>query len=507
MTTTAPHLELANVSKRFGATLALTGVDVTIGRGTVHSIVGENGAGKSTLGKIIAGVHTADSGEILLAGRPVEFRSPRQALDNGLTIVAQELALVPARSVIENVFLGQEDHAGPVVRRRSLRRRFAELVQRSGISVDGRALVGGLSVAQQQKVEILRALARNAELIVMDEPSARLTAAEAEVLDGIILGLAASGTTVVFVSHFLDEVLGVSDYITIMRDGKVVRTVPGAQATRAQLITDMIGRPLDSSFPDRVVPPDDARPVLQVSGLSRRGVFKDVSFEVRSGEIVVLAGLVGAGRSEVARAIYGGERIDSGTVEIDGRALHARNPAAAVRAGIAMIPESRKEQGLQLSRSVRENVSLPYLRELSTWGVVRTRSERAMVGASIASVGVRTASPEMPVSSLSGGNQQKVLFARSLLRPPSLLIADEPTRGVDVGAKRSIYDLIVKLAEDGMAVLVISSELEEVLGLAHRVLVMRNGEIAAELNGDRLTERDVIHAAFGHGLDTLTEEN
>ena len=502
----APHIELRGVTKKFGGTLALAGVDLTIVRGTVHSIIGENGAGKSTLGKIIAGVHAADSGEFRVAGRPVNFRSPRQALDHGLTIVAQELALVPARSVIENVFLGQEDHIGPLVRRRAVRRRFAELVDRSGIDVRGEASVASLSVAQQQKVEILRALARNAELIVMDEPSARLTAAEAEVLDGIVRGLAAAGTTVVFVSHFLDEVLAVSDRITIMRDGQVIRTLNGADATRPSLITDMIGRPLDASFPAQTPPDEGARPVLRVRDLSRHGQFKNVSFDVKAGEIVVLAGLVGAGRSEVARAIYGADKADSGTIELDGRPLRPRSPADAVRAGLAMIPESRKTQGLQQMRSIGDNVSLPHLAEFSRFGVVRAKAESQKVREIISAIGVKPETPDTPVSALSGGNQQKVLFARSLLRTPSLLIADEPTRGVDVGAKRSIYNLIAGLASDGMGVLIISSELEEVLGLAHRVLVMRGGEIAAELVGEQLNERDAMHAAFGHGLDTATEE-
>jgi simple sugar transport system ATP-binding protein/ribose transport system ATP-binding protein len=491
------HLELSGITKRFGGTLALADVDLTISRGSVHSIIGENGAGKSTLGKIIAGVYAADSGEIRIAGQPVQLRSPRQALDHGLTIVAQELALVPARTVIENVFLGQEDHSGPVVRRRALRHRFAELIESTGIEVPGQAVVGSLPVAQQQKVEVLRALARDAELIVMDEPSARLTAAETEVLDGIVRRLAAAGTTVVFVSHFLDEVLSISDFVTVLRDGRIIRTLPAAEATRSGLITDMIGRPLEAGFPPRTPPAAEAPPVLRVRDLTRHGVFEKVSFDVRAGEIVVLAGLVGAGRSEVARTIYGADKADHGSVELDGRPLRVRSPAGAVRAGVAMIPESRKEQGLQPTRSVRDNITLPHLAQLSHWGIVRTKLEAAQADEISAAVGVKTASPHSRVSALSGGNQQKVLFARSLFRTPRLLIADEPTRGVDVGAKRSIYDLIAKLALDGLAVLIISSELEEVLGLAHRALVLRNGELAAELSGEQLTGRNVIHAAFG----------
>ena len=497
MMSSTPHIELRGVTKRFGGTLALAGVDLAVGRGTVHSIVGENGAGKSTLGRIVSGVCAADSGEVRVAGRPVHLRSPRQALEHGVTVVAQELALLPARTVIENVFLGQEDHWGPVVRRRALRRRFAELADSSGIHVPAGAVVGSLPVAEQQKVEILRALARSAELIVMDEPSARLTAAESVVLDGIVRGLAAAGTTVVFISHFLDEVLSVSDVITVMRDGRVVRTVRGAEATRSGLITQMIGRPLDAGFPVRTPPAEGARPVLRVRDLGRRGVFRNVSFDVRAGEIVVLAGLVGAGRSEVARAIYGADRADTGSVELDGRPLRVRSPAGAVRAGLAMIPESRKEQGLLLGRSVSENVTLSSLAQLSRAGMVRPRPERRAVRDMLTRVDVRGGGQAMVASALSGGNQQKLLFARSLLRDPRVLIADEPTRGVDVGAKRAIYELLASLTESGLSVLLISSDVEEILGLAHRVLVMRAGRIVAELTGDEATESAVIGAAFG----------
>ncbi len=504
--TTTPHIELRAVTKRFGGTTALADVDLTIARGSVHALVGENGAGKSTLGKLVAGVHTADSGELLVAGQPVQFRSPRQALDHRLTLVAQELSLVPSRTVVENVFLGREDHLGPLVQRKALRRRFDALVARCGIDVPGDALAGALAVAEQQKVEILRALARDAELIVMDEPSARLTATEAKVLGRIVRSLAASGTTVVFVSHFLDEVLAISDVLTVMRDGRAVRTGPTSEESHDRIIEAMIGRKLESTFPPKVPPSLDAPEVLRVENLSRRGAFQDVSFSVHAGEILVLAGLVGAGRSEVVRAVYGADQSDGGRVLLRGQPLRAAHPAAAIRRGVAMVPEDRKAQGLQQVRSVRENITIPHLRLLSVGGVVRRRAESRRSSDIIASVGVKSQSPEHPVSALSGGNQQKVLFARSLLTTPKLLIADEPTRGVDVGAKRGIYDLVAHLATQGMAVLIVSSELEEVLGLAHRVLVMRGGSVTGEFSGDAISEHNVIKAAFGAVPDFADDE-
>ncbi len=491
------HVELRGVTKRFGATLALADVDLDVRRGTVHALVGENGAGKSTLGRVIAGVHAPDAGELRVAGRPVELRSPRQALDLGLTIIAQELALVPERSVVENVYLGIEDHRGPWVRRGALRRRFEELVETSGIVVAPDVPVGSLGVGEQQKVEILRALARRAGLIVMDEPTARLAAGETAALRATIRRLADGGTTVVFVSHFLDEILTLADTVTVMRDGRVVRSGPAADEDHRSLIEGMTGRKMEAAFPEKPSPKADAREVLRVSGLSRRGAFEDVSFTVRAGEIVALAGLVGAGRSETVRAVYGADRADRGSVTLDGKPLRVRHPRQAIARGVAMIPESRKDQGLLLTRSVRENVSLPFLRRLSRAGLVSTRRERHEAEQRTAEVGVKAASSEVAVSALSGGNQQKLLFARSLMQTPSLLIADEPTRGVDVGAKRAIYGLLADLAAHDMAILVVSSELEEVLGIAHRILVMRGGRLVAELDGRTASENDVMAAAFG----------
>lgn len=489
-------LEVRGLTKRFGATLALDQVDLKIGSGQIHALVGENGAGKSTLGKILSGVYQPDSGQLVLAGRSVEIRSPREALSHGITIIAQELSLVPTRSVIENVFLGIEDHRGAWILRKSIRRRFEELVETSGISLSADVLVNALKMGDQQKVEILRALARNAQVIVMDEPTARLSAEETMVLKEVMKSLKKRGKTVIFISHFLGDVLSISDAVTVMRDGRVIRTSHPLNETHDSLVEAMTGRTIGDLFPKKVFVASDSREVLVVMGLSRTGIFTGISLSVRAGEILALAGLVGSGRSEVARAIFGADRFDAGEIFLDGKPLVVRHPAQAISQGIAMIPESRKDQGLLLDRSVSENISLPYLGRLTKRFVINRAAENKLVKENMTITGVRAGSPSHPVRSLSGGNQQKVLFARSSAGSPRLLIADEPTRGVDVGAKRSIYDLIVAQAEAGMAVLVVSSELDEVIGLAHRVLVMREGAVVNELRGDEITENAVITSAF-----------
>jgi rhamnose transport system ATP-binding protein len=492
-----PAVEFRGISKSFGATVALADVSLTIERGNVHALVGENGAGKSTLGKILAGIIPPDSGELMLAGRAESFGSPRQALSAGVTMIAQELSLVPGRSVIENVFLGIEPHIGPFVRRREIRQRFDELVTRSGIEVSPYAAVGELRIGEQQKVEILRALARDARIIVMDEPTARLSLSETQTLLETIRQLSAAGTTIVFVSHFLEEVLEVADHVTIMRDARVIRTGPASGETRDSLIEGMTGRPLDAMFPPRATVSADAVDVLRVQGLEREGAFTDISLTVRAGEIVVLSGLVGSGRSEVLQAIYGGTPAHRGSLTLAGEPYRPKDVRAALRRGVAMIPESRKDLGLILQRSVADNITLPYLKETERAGLISRRKEDALASERMSRVGVKAQSPEVEVVTLSGGNQQKVLFARSLVRTPVLLLADEPTRGVDVGAKRSIYDLITDLAREGMGVLVVSSEIEEVMGIAHRILVMHQGRIVAEFDGHTAEEEAVIAAAFG----------
>ncbi|MDX6266367.1 MAG: ribose transport system ATP-binding protein [Frankiales bacterium] len=491
---TAPHMELRNVGKRFGGVQAVADLSLSIDRGTIHALVGENGAGKSTVGKMIAGVHRPDAGELLLDGRVVRYHAPRDALADGVTIIAQELALVPQRSVLENVFLrgGRASH----LTARDKRQRYAELQEEAGFEVPADVRVASLRVADQQKVEILKALARDAQLIVMDEPTAVLNSAETERLFQAVRALRDRGTSIVFVSHFLEDVLSLVDTVTILRDGKHIRTGPAAQESPETLVTGMLGRTFDTSFPEKVPVAQDAPVVAAVRGLCAAGFVKDISFDVRAGEIVGLAGLVGSGRSEVARAIFGADKRDAGDVEVAGEAVDIGSPRDGVRAGIALLPEDRKGQGLLMQRSILDNITLPHLDRVSAGGVVSPVREQKAVDDLISRIGIRASSPAAKVNTLSGGNQQKVLFAKWLFGRPSLLITDEPTRGVDVGAKRAIYELIHSLAAEGVGVLVISSELEEVLGLAHRVLVLRAGRLVAEFDQSQMSEESVMRAIF-----------
>jgi ABC-type sugar transport system ATPase subunit len=493
----APHVELIGLTKRFGGIEALARIDVAIEAGTVHALVGENGAGKSTLGKVIGGVLRPDEGEMRVFGREVRYHAPRDALREGITVIAQEIALVPDRTIIENVFLGIESRRAGFVRSRALRRRFDELAERSGFDLAPDTVVGRLPLAGQQRVEILRGLAREARLIVFDEPTAALSPPEAQALFAAIRRLRESGTTVVYVSHFLREVLALADRVTILKDGRLVRTAEASAETPDSLVQGMLGRSLEATFPDKAPAPGDAPIVLSVEGIRRGRAVREVSLDVRAGEIVALAGLVGAGRSETARLIFGADRAEGGVVHVDGRELRARRPGDAKRHGVAMLPESRKEQGLVMDRTVLENVTLAHLAGMAYGNVLISSSQERSRGiAMLDELGVRPRLPHAPISSLSGGNQQKVALGKWLIEPPRVLIVDEPTRGVDVGAKRAIYDLIVGLAGRGVAVLLISSELEEVLGLAHRVLVMRAGRVVAELDGDA-TEQAVMNEAFG----------
>ncbi len=488
-------VELREIGKHFGGVQALRSVSISVEEGTVHAVIGENGAGKSTLGKIIAGALQADAGEILLDGEVVSFRSPREALASGIAAIAQELLVVPRLSVAANVFLGAEPRRGGWVMRGALRRRFDQLATEAGFSLPGDRPAGQLRTAEQQQIEILRALARDARLIIMDEPSAALSEPDTVRLHEIIRSLTRAGKSVLLVSHFLREVLELADTVTVLRDGKLVHTKPASEETEETLIQAMLGRPLDAVFPPKVEHHAGAPVVLSVQELSAPGV-TDASLEIHEGEIVGVAGLVGAGRSELARAIFGADRRQHGEVELAGTRLAATAPLASLRRGLAMIPESRKDQGLLPGRSVLENVSLSRLEEFSRFGVINRRAERAAARELLDRVEVKGAEYGAPVAALSGGNQQKVLFARMLMCGPRVLIADEPTRGVDVGAKRAIYDLLVGLAADGMGVILISSEVEEILGLAHRVVVMSRGRIVTELRDEEMTESAILAAAF-----------
>jgi ABC-type sugar transport system ATPase subunit len=489
-------LELHHISKRFGGVLALDNISLAIARGGVHGLVGENGAGKSTLGKIIAGEYKPDAGAVVLEGETVHYSRPREALGQGITYVAQELSLVPARSVFENVLLGSERTRFGFLRDGLARDRYEEAAERLGFRLDPRVPVGRLSVADQQKVELMRAIARRARMIVMDEPTATLSPHETDRLLEVIRRLAAGGTTIVFVSHFLHEVLSVCDDVTVLKDGRHVVTVPAATTTADQLVVAMIGRQLEGSYPAKQMPAGDSPVVFRATGVRLPGSTIDIDLQVQRGEILGLAGLVGSGRTELCRALFGLER-SAGEFEIDGEPRSLSSPREAIAAGVAMLPESRRDQGLVMRRPIRDNVTLAHLDRFGAGGFIRRGDERTAVSRILSQVGVDTGRSQGNVVNLSGGNQQRVLFAKWLLETPKLLIADEPTRGVDVGAKRAIYDLLVQLASQGMAIILVSSEIEEVLGLAHRVAVMRNGRIVGELDGPDISKEAVMRVAFG----------
>jgi len=490
----APQITVRGIGKSYSGVTVLHDVDLDIAPGEVHSLVGENGAGKSTLLKILGGAVRADAGAISFDGEPVVIGSPRDAIAHGVSLISQEGALVPALSVLENVFLARWSQRAGFRDGRPDRERFDELLELTGFEVDPQARVDRLPIGTQQQVEILRSLARGARVIALDEPTAVLAEHEKENLLELIRTLAGRGTTVLLVSHFLDEVLSVADRVTVLRDGGLVMTADAAGLTPGALVRHMVGREIDVLFPEPAPVAPDAPVRLRARGL-RRGMVQDVDLEVRAGEILGIAGLVGSGRTETLRLLFGADRPEAGVVEVDGT-VPAPGPRGAMAAGVALVPESRKEQGLVMSSSLRDNVALASLGARRLGPLVRRPAERSAVRAATTSVDVRAADPGAPVETLSGGNQQKALFAKWLLRSPRVLLIDEPTRGVDVAAKAQIHQLVTSLAADGMAVVCVSSEIEELLGLSHRVLVLRHGRVVGD--HPRGTPRETVIAnAFG----------
>ena len=495
VTVREPLVRLLHIGKQYGGTSALDDVSVDIHAGSIHALVGANGAGKSTLGKVIGGVVRRDQGDMFVEGRPVKYAGPAEARADGIATIAQELALVPARTVLENVFVGVEPHRFGMVDRRRMRRENAELIERWGIGVDADKLVGGLRTADQQKVEVLRAVKSEARIIVLDEPTSSLTHVETEALHKMARALRDQGKTIVYVSHFLDEVLDLCDTITVMRNGHVVRTGAAELETEETLVAGMFGAALAAEQFSKQAHTESPA-MLEVAGLRRGAVLNDVSLTVRAGEVVGIAGLVGSGRSELARAIAGADRVDSGTITVDGKLRDIRSPSDSIDAGIAFLTEDRKTEGLFMELSLAANTTIVDLNGVSRRGILRHASEFTQAREMLEMLTVDPLAPRALIKGLSGGNQQKVLFARWLYTHPKVLILDEPTRGVDVGARSAIHRLIHRLASEGVAVLVISSEIEEVLGLAHRVLVMRRGAITQEFAADPPLD-DVMAAVFG----------
>ena len=491
-----PLLVMEGIDKSFPGVHALDRVDLSLRAGQVLALLGENGAGKSTLIKILGGAYLPDAGRIRIAGREADITNPVDARRAGVAVIYQEFNLVGSLSVRDNVFLGQERTAGGFLRGGPERRRAGELFRRIGVRVDPDGLCGDLSVAQQQAVEIAKALNLDARIVVMDEPSATLTPQEVRRLFAIISDLRSQGIGIIYISHRIDEIFQIADRVMVLRDGRHVATCDVADVTRQQLIERMVGRRLDSEFPRRDVRPGEER--LVVRGLSRGRAVRDVSFAVRRGEVLCLTGLVGAGRTETARLIFGADRPDRGSVSLDGRVLRIRGPRDAIRAGIGLLTEDRKSQGLVLGQTLRENFALPNLSQWCRFGFLRHGRERRALAKYIEALRIRPPDGERRVGDLSGGNQQKVVLAKWLQRNCEVVVFDEPTRGVDVGAKREIHLLINELAAAGKAILMISSELPEVLGMSDRILVMHEGRITGEITDVAgATQEQIMERAVG----------
>lgn len=494
---TSALLRMEGIEKSFPGVRALRGVGLDLNAGEVLAVVGENGAGKSTLIKILSGVHQPDAGSIWIDGQPVRFASPLDALRAGIAVIYQEFNLVPSLSACENIFLGHEKTRAGFFSKAFERTAAAALFERMNVRIDPDIPCRDLSVAGQQIVEIARALSHEARIIVMDEPSATLTTQEVENLFRIIRNLQERGIGIIYISHRLDEVFELANRVTVLRDGEHVGTYDIADVDREQLIEHMVGRSLDNEFPKQPAKIGEVR--LAVHNLSRNGAVHDVSFDVRRGEILGITGLVGAGRTELARLLFGADRADAGTISLDGHPLVLRTPLDAIRAGICLLTEDRKAQGLVLKLSARENFSLPNLKHWSSYGFIDERQERIVFDGFIQSLNIKVAHGDQRVDTLSGGNQQKILIARWLESDSEVIIFDEPTRGIDVGAKYEIYLLMNRLAAAGKAVIMISSELPEVLGMSDRILVMHQGRIAGEIQDVRnATQEQILEMAVGH---------
>jgi rhamnose transport system ATP-binding protein len=491
-----PLIALEHAAKSYGAVRALRDGTLSLAPGEVRGLVGENGAGKSTLVKLLAGVIRPDSGTLAVEGEVVDFHSPMAARDSGIAVIYQEPTLFPDLSIAENVVMGRHPlGAGRRIDRDAMTGEVRELLDRLGVRMDPDRPVRGLSIADQQIVEIAKALSFDAGVLIMDEPTAALSGPEVERLFGVIRALRERGAAVLFISHRLDEVFAVCDTVTVMRDGAVVHDATTAEIDADELVRRMVGRELGALFPK--LDAEVGAPMLRVERLTREGVFTDVSFEVRAGEIVALAGLVGAGRSEVARAVFGIDRADGGRVEVDGRRLKPGRPLAAMHAGIGFVPEDRRQQGLVMDLSVGRNATMTRTRALSRLGLISGGAERRMAAEWAARLQLKYHRLQDPVRNLSGGNQQKVVLAKWLATRPKVLIVDEPTRGIDVGTKAEVHRLLSELAQSGVAVLMISSELPEVIGMADRVLVMHEGRISGELSRAEADEEAVMRAATG----------
>ena len=492
-----PVLEMLGISKTYPGVTALHLVNFDVLPGEVHALVGENGAGKSTLMKILAGADTRDSGRVLINGVDAHIASPQEAMRLGVSIIYQEFNLVPYMNAAENIFLGREPASAipGIIDFGAMYAEAERIIGELGVTLDVRTPVCELSIAQQQMVEVAKATSRGASIIAMDEPSATLTEHELENLFGLIRRLSSEGVSIIYISHRLEEIFQIADRVTVLRDGSLIETRNVTDVNREDIIRMMVGRELKDKIPK--VSAELGEVALSLRNVNRLGVLHNISLEVRRGEILGLAGLVGAGRTEVARAIFGADPIDSGEIWLNGRRVRVGSPRDAIRLGIGLVTEDRKVLGLVLGMAVRENISLANLGRLSMLGFVLRRKEREAANQLVEDLSIKTPSVEQSVQNLSGGNQQKVVLAKWLFTQSRVLIFDEPTRGIDVGAKTEIYQLMNRLVEQGVAIIMISSELPEIMGMSDRIIVMHEGEIAGEMSREEATQEKIMHLATG----------
>jgi len=486
---------MKNIAKSFSGTIVLKGVNLELGHGEILALLGENGAGKSTLMKILSGIYSKDSGEIYLDGELCDFQNPKEAQNKGVAIIHQEMNLCNDLSVSENIFLGREVMEGLSLNHKKMDEEAQKILDDLGISMKSTELAGDLKVSEQQMVEIAKALSQDAKVLIMDEPTSSITQSEVENLFKKIEELKKNGVSIVYISHKMDEVFRIADDISILRDGKVVASKKASEFDLESVISLMVGRKIENAYPKEDVELGDK--VLEVEHLSKDKLFENVDFHVKKGEIVGFAGLVGAGRTEVMRAVYGLDHKDGGSVKIKSKEVNIKNPADSIKEGLILLSESRKDDGIVPVRSVMENASLASLQKFIYSGFTHRKKERNAVYESFMKMNVKTPTLDTPISSLSGGNQQKVLLSRWMLSEPDILILDEPTRGIDIGAKFEIYKLMTDMVKEGKAIIMVSSELPELIGMCDRIYVMNKGHISGMLNRDEFSQEDIMRYATG----------
>lgn len=488
---------MTGISKSFNGNTVLNNVEFSVEKGEIHALMGENGAGKSTLMKILTGIYTRDTGEVKVKGELVDFKNPKEAERAGIAVIHQELNILPDLTVAENLFLGNEKTFGKsgILKTREMNKEAKTILAELGLDIDVKTIARELSVGKQQIIEIAKAMSSNAEVIVMDEPTAALTEREIVSLFETIRALQSNGVSFVYISHRMEEIFSLCDRITILRDGNYVGVKEIKKTSFDEIVQMMVGRELGERFPERNAKIGDVK--LAANGLTRNGYFEDISFELRKGEVLGIAGLMGAGRTEVAQSLFGYKKLHKGEVLLDGKPVKISNPLQAIKLGFGYVTEDRKSEGLIVDFSVRDNLSLTNFDKVSAKGIIKANEEKELYETMVKRLGVRTSGPNQAAKSLSGGNQQKVVIAKWLGIEPNVLILDEPTRGVDVGAKKEIYSIINELAEKGVAILMISSELPEIIGMTDRVLVMHEGTMTAELQKTEMTQERIMHYATG----------